>query len=198
MRLVELILDEEGIANGIDAISIVSSPAIEENFVALKSEKQYAFAEVSKEKRILLGAALIPDKPIYRRNGEDEFYVYFSKDTIRKANELFFKRGNQNSATLEHEVKLQGTSVVESWIIEDEVKDKSRLYDMDLPIGTWMISMKIDNDEIWNEYVKEGKVAGFSIEGYFADKMQMAQQMDRDEELVATLKSILSEYNETL
>ena len=83
-------------------------------------------------------------------------------------------RSNQNNATLEHEKKmLDGMSVVESWIIEDEKTDKSRLYGFDLPVGTWMISMKVNNDEVWND-VKEGKVRGFSIEGYFADKYEMS------------------------
>lgn len=173
MRIIELILDEESLANGIDAISIVSEPAIEENFIALKNEQKVAFAVHDKEKRILMGAALIPNKPIYRRNGTEEFYVYFSKDTIRRANELFFQRGHQNKTTLEHEVSINGLSVVESWIIEDTEKDKSALYNMSLPVGTWMISMKVENDDIWENYVREGVVKGFSIEGYFADKMKL-------------------------
>jgi len=123
-----------------------------------------------------MGAALIPNKPIYRRNGEEEFYVYFSKDTIRKASELFFQNGNQNKSTLEHQAELQGLSVVESWIVEDEQKDKSSLYGLQMPVGTWMVSMKVNNDDIWTNYVKTGKVKGFSIEGYFVDKVNFAKQ----------------------
>lgn len=181
MKIIELILDEESLANGIDAISIVSEPAIEENFIALKDEGRQEFAVHDKEKRILMGAALIPNKPIYRRNGSEEFYVYFSKDTIRRANELFFQRGHQNKATLEHEVSINGLSVVESWIIEDVEKDKSALYNMSLPVGTWMISMKVENDDVWENYVKTGKVQGFSIEGYFADKMKLRASIEEQE-----------------
>ena len=90
MKIIELFIDEEGLLSGIDAISIVEKPAIEENFIALSEEKQVQLAEVDKEKKILMGAALIPNKNIYRRNGDDEYYIYFSEDTVRKAAELFF------------------------------------------------------------------------------------------------------------
>ena len=171
MKIVELILDEEQELAGIEAISVVESPAIEEDFVALKAE-EIKLAEVNKEKRILMGALLIPNKPIYRRSGEDEYYIYFSKDTVLKASQKYLMAGNQNNSTMEHQYDLQGLSLVESWIIEDEVHDKSRKYGMELPIGTWMGSVKVNNDEVWNDYVKTGKVKGFSIEGYFADKME--------------------------
>ncbi len=170
MKTIELYIDEENEFSGIEAISVVENPAIEEDFIALKKQ-QVKLAEVDKEKRILMGAALIPNKKIYRTNGEDEYNIFFSEDTVRKASELFLSRGKQNNSTLEHDVKLNGLSVVESWIIEDKKKDKSRKYGFDLPIGTWMVSVKVNNDEVWNNFVKEGKVKGFSIEGFFADKL---------------------------
>lgn len=175
MNIIELVLDEMQELMGIQAISIVENPAIEEDFVALKTQK-VEFATQDQEKRILMGAALVPNKPIYRKNGEEEFYVYFSKDTIRKASELFFQNGNQNKSTLEHQAELQGLSVVESWIVEDEVKDKSNVYNLNMPIGTWMVSMKVNNDDIWENYVKTNKVKGFSIEGHFIDKVNFAKQ----------------------
>lgn len=174
MKLFELIIDEEEELHGIEAISLVKKPAIQENFVALKSESMKVTLADS-EKRILMGAALIPDKPIYRRKGEEEFYIYFSKSTIRKAMELYFRNHNHSNATREHEVPIQGTYVVESWIVEDTEKDKSRLYGMNVPRGTWMVSMKIENDEIWEKGVKEGELKGFSIEGYFSDKFEVKQ-----------------------
>ena len=170
MKTIELYIDEENEFSGIEAISVVENPAIEEDFIALKKQ-QVKLAEVDKEKRILMGAALVPNKKIYRTNGEDEYNIFFSEDTVRKASELFLSRGKQNNSTLEHDVKLNGLSVVESWIIEDKKKDKSRKYGFDLPIGTWMVSVKVNNDEVWNNFVKEGKVKGFSIEGFFADKL---------------------------
>ena len=173
MDIIELVIDEESEEfSGIEAISVVESPAIEEDFIALKNEDKIRLAEVSKEKRLLMGAALIPDKPIYRKSGDHEFYIYFSKDTVAKASQMFLKSGNQGQATMEHaSEKLDGMTVVESWIVESDLYDKSKKYGLDMPIGTWMVSMKVDNDEIWNNYVKKNKIKGFSIEGYFADKL---------------------------
>jgi hypothetical protein len=181
MRIIELFIDEEGIMSGIDAISIVNQPAIEENFVALKDELKVELADVDKEKRILMGAALIPNKNIYRRDRDDEYYIYFSEDTVRRASELFLMKGNQNKSTLEHQAELSGMSVVESWIIEDETYDKSRKYGLKMPVGTWMVSMKVNNEEVWNDYVKTGKVKGFSIEGYFTDKVAMSMIQENKE-----------------
>jgi len=178
MRIVELILDEAQEMMGIDAISIVESPAIQEDFVALNSD-EIKLAEVSKEKKILMGALLVPNKPIYRKNGDDEYYIYFSKDTIAKASQLYLKNGYQGNSTLEHANALQGLTLVESWLVEDEVNDKSRKYGMDVPVGTWMGAVKVDNDEVWNEYVKTNKVRGFSIEGYFADKMEKSDKSNK-------------------
>lgn len=172
MKIIELIIDEEMELSGIDAISIVENPAIEENWIALNGEhKEYNFAEVSKEKKIIMGAMLVPDKPIFRRDEENgEYYIYFSKDTIRKCMELFFQNGNQSNTTFEHIEEITGLTMVESWIVEDSEMDKSKLYNLNVPVGTWMGTIKVENDIIWNDFIKTGKVKGFSIEGYFADK----------------------------
>jgi len=195
MRIVELIIDEKDEQSGIDAISVVMSPAIESNFIHL-SKHEILLKEVDAEKRIIMGAALIPDKQIYRKNDKtkDEYYIYFSKATIRKASELFLMNANQNNSTLEHSQKLKGMSVVESWIIEGQ-NDKSKNYGFDLPQGTWMISMKVNNDEIWNK-VKLGEVKGFSIEGYFADRYEMSLD-NEDEILVEKIKEIILAEGQT-
>ena len=179
MRIIELILDEEQEEGGIEAISIVESPAIESDFVALNNQ-EIKLAEIDKEKRILLGALLIPNKPIYRKGDEGEYYIFFSKDTIVKASQMYLKNGYQNSTTLEHDQALKGLTLVESWIVESETQDKSRKYGLDVPVGTWMGAVKVNNDEIWNEYVKTDKVKGFSIEGYFADKMEQPKEKIQD------------------
>jgi len=173
MEIIELILDEdsEGLT-GIEAVSIVEMPAIESDFVTL-SEQAIKLAKIDDEKRLLMGAALIPNKPIFRKNGENTFYVYFSEKTVRRASELFFQNSMQNNATLEHEMEINNLTVVESWIVEDTKMDKSNKYGLEVPKGTWMISMKVENEDVWNDYVKTGKVKGFSIEGYFADKAQV-------------------------
>ena len=207
MKTIELYIDEENEFSGIEAISVVENPAIEEDFIALKKH-EVQLAEVDAEKRILMGPALIPNKQIYRTNGEEEYNIFFSEDTVKKASELFLSRGKQNNSTLEHQVDLQGLSVVESWIIEDSNMDKSKKYGLSLPKGTWMVSVKVNNDDIWNNYVKEGKVKGFSIEGFFADKLDgpnksVEEDFSSDElDAIATLydleDAMLSSYGEEL
>lgn len=198
MNIIELILDETEELMGIMAISIVENPAIEENFIAMNSQ-EVQFAKQDEDKRILMGAALVPNKPIYRKNGEEEFYVYFTKETIRRASEMFLQKGNQNESTLEHNVKLNGLSVVESWIIEDEKHDKTRAYGLNLPVGTWMVSMKVNNEDVWKNYVKSGKVKGFSIEGYFVDKVNFKKHFNAEQQALDQLKTIskiVSEWQE--
>ena len=186
MNIIELILDEDNNEIGIEAISVVENPAIEEDFIALNSNI-IELKEADKEKKLLVGALLIPNKPIYRRSGDDEYYIYFSKETVVKASQMYLMNGNQSKATLEHEHDINGLTLVESWIVEDEVHDKSRKFGMNVPVGTWMGSVKVNNDEVWNDFVKTGKVKGFSIEGYFADKMERPKEKinDLQEELKA-------------
>tara|TARA_R110002012_G_scaffold3745_2_gene17558 strand:+ start:1071 stop:1664 length:594 start_codon:yes stop_codon:yes gene_type:complete len=196
MRIVELILDEEQEDSGVEAISVVESPAIESDFVALNSE-EIKLAEISKEKKILLGALLIPNKPIYRTGDEGDYYIFFSKDTIVKASQMYLKNGYQNNSTLEHDQTLNGLTLVESWIVESETQDKSRKYGLNVPIGTWMGAVKVNNDEIWQEYVKTNKVKGFSIEGYFADKMErpkekIKEDLSKDEKTLQKIVEILN------
>lgn len=181
MKIIELVIDEEDFYAGIDAISIVENPAIEENFVALKNQKKYEFAQVDKDKRLLAGPVLIPNKMIYRQDKEDEYYIHFTKDTVRRASEMFLQQGNQNNSTLEHAVPLKGLSLVESWIIDDKENDKSNMYNMNLPAGTWMGVVKVYNEDIWQEYVKTGLVKGFSIEGYFVDKAKKKEELEQIE-----------------
>ena len=195
MKIIELILGD-GIFSGIEAISLVESPAIEEDFIALKSQ-EIKLAEVSSDKRILMGALLVPNKPIYRQSEQEDYYIYFSKKTIEKASQLYLMNGNQNNATLEHQHTLKGLTLVESWLVEDEVHDKSRKYGLNVPVGTWMGAVKVNSDEVWDEYVKTGKVKGFSIEGYFADKAERPKEPINDfeeeeaEQMLSTIRSIV-------
>jgi hypothetical protein len=189
-KIIELVIDENDLQTGIHAVSVVHSPAIEENFIAL-SKHEIELKEVDAEKKILMGAALVPNKQILRADKDGNgYYIYFSEDTIKKASELFLMRSNQNNATLEHKEKLNGMSVVESWVIDNPEMDKSKEYGFSLPKGTWMIAMKVNNEDIWKD-VKAGKVKGFSIEGYFADKYEMSQEKNEKQEIINQLKQLL-------
>jgi hypothetical protein len=190
MKLIELILDDDE-AIGVEAISVVENPAIESDFIAL-SNQEIKLAEINKEKRLLMGALLIPNKPIYRKSGKEEYHIFFSKDTITRASEMYLQNGNQSNSTLEHEKKLKDLTLVQSWIVEDKEKDKTALYGLDVPVGTWMGCMKVNNDEIWNNYVKTGLVKGFSIEGYFADKIEKPKaELSADEKTINELIELL-------
>ena len=188
---IELFIDEENIKDGIDAISLVKMPAIEENFVAL-NQHRIEFKSIDDDKRIIIGLALVPNKLIYRRNGDYEYNIVFSKETVRKAAELYFKKLKNNNATLEHQEKTDGVSTIESWIVENPKIDKSALYNLNATEGSWVVIMKIDNDEVWKE-VKNGTYLGLSVEGYFSDKVEMASitQESKEQELIEKIKQIL-------
>jgi len=191
-KIVELIIaDNEELA--IDAISLVTAPAIEQDFVFFGKEKNnLTFAKVDEEKRMLISPALIPGKTIFRHDPQtsSDYFVFFSKATVRKASELYLKHNNHHKATYQHQDRISGILTVESWIIEDSKLDKSTLYGFSLPVGTWMVKLKIDNDEIWSK-IKDGELKGLSIEGYFTNKFE---QMNKIQE--TTSEEILSAFNE--
>ena len=186
----ELFIDEAREEDGIEAISLVEFPAIEENFVALSKHK-VEFKTVDSEKRVIVGLALVPDKPIYRRSGDKEYNIIFSKETVRKASELYLKRLKLNNATLEHDEQMtSGVSVIESWIVEDPSKDKTALYGLNAVEGAWAVTMKIDNDEVWED-VKSGKYLGLSIEGMFSDRTEDIEEVEANE-ILDQIKDMLA------
>lgn len=190
LETVELFIDESREEDGIEAISLVEFPAIEENFVALSKHK-VEFKTVDSEKRIIVGLALVPDKPIYRRRGDYEYNIVFSKETVRKASELYLKRLKLNNATLEHDEQMtSGVSVVQSWIVEDPKRDKTAIYGLNAVEGAWAVVMKIDNEKVWGE-VKAGKYLGLSIEGMFSDKTEDVEEIEAAS-VLNELKKLLS------
>ena len=191
----ELVIADDSQELAIDAISLVSSPAIEQDFVFFGKEKNnLTFAKVDEEKRMLVSPALIPNKQIFRYdpNTDSEYYVYFSPETVRKASELYLKHNNHHKATYEHQDRVSGVLTVESWIKEGE-QDKSKLYGYDLPNGTWFVKMKINNDELWSR-IKDGELKGLSIEGYFTNKFEAMQNIKpTNEEILSALNEIIRE-----
>ena len=189
MKIIELIIDETDEYSGVDAISLVEFPAIEETWVALnKNNKEYKFKSVDDDKRILMGALLVPNKMIYRKDGDEEYYIHFTKETVKKASELYLQRGNANNATYEHIKEVDGVSLVESWIVEDKANDKSNLYDLNLPVGTWVGAVKVNNAKLWEMAKVDGSIKGFSIEGFFAEKAQRPKEQI-SEDLAAELSA---------
>tara|TARA_B110000977_G_C10999097_1_gene463081 strand:+ start:602 stop:1216 length:615 start_codon:yes stop_codon:yes gene_type:complete len=190
LDIIELVIDEKLEEDGVNAISFVEHPAIEENFVAL-SKHEVEFKTLNEEKRIIVGLALTPNKLIYRRRGDYEYNITFSKETVRKASELYLKRLKNNNTTLEHEELTSGVSVIESWIVQDPSMDKTALYGLNAKEGDWAVVMKVDNDQVWQD-VKEGKYQGLSIEGIFSDKNKMDSELENitEEEAIMAINQI--------
>jgi hypothetical protein len=169
----ELVIEDENI-DEVFAISLVEEPAIESNFVFFDKEK-VQFAAINDEKKLLMGPILIPDKQILRIDGEGmPYHVFFKPETIKRLSEMYLKKKYTDKSTLEHDSKIDGVTLVESWIVESRTKDKSALYGLSVPVGTWMGTFKVDNEDIWNNYVKTGEVKGFSIEGLFGHNLVSA------------------------
>jgi len=169
---------------GVYALSVVNDPAMQDLWIALSEEPQkIEFAQVDEDKRLLLGAALIPNKKIYRNVDGKEFYITFTEQTIEKLAHNFFKKQKNNNSSLEHELKLEGMSVVEAWTVQDPENDKSNAFGKTYEKGTWVTMMKVDNDEIWNK-VKEGEIKGFSIDAVLGlDRINLNTNIEMTEEV---------------
>jgi hypothetical protein len=188
----ELVIEDENI-DEVFAISLVEEPAIESNFVFFDKEKIH-FAAVNDEKRLLMGPILIPDKQILRIDGEGmPYHVFFKPETIKRLSEMYLEKKYTDKSTLEHDKKITGVNLVESWIVESRTKDKSAMYGLSVPVGTWMGTFKVNNDDIWENYVKTGEVKGFSIEGLFGHNLVAATKDYLSKEI-----SDLDEHEATL
>jgi hypothetical protein len=198
MRVYELFINDE-MKDGLDAISVVGSPAMESQFVALKKEeKKQTFAKVDDKKKILMGVIMKPNKKIYRydEQSKEEYEVFFSEQTVRRASELYFKNNKQRNFNVEHNSKdTLEAYLVESWIVEDPKKDKSAIYGLDAEKGDWVGAMKFDSDEDYQRALESG--TGFSLEGVFSEKVILNKVSNMDfkqmkDEIVNELKSLFS------
>lgn len=178
----ELKIDD--VESYVDFISIVEHPAIEKDFIAFSKEQPVHF-NFNDEKMELIGAAMIPDQLIYRKNADGiEFQVFFTKETIRKVAQSFFKNGFQSNLNIEHSDVTADSYVFQSFIVDSE----KAISFMDLPDGSWVVGVKVNNPNIWKE-IKEGKRKGFSIEGFFS-MVDSSVYSKEESELIEILKSI--------
>lgn len=187
-----------GIDSETYAISMVESPAIESDFVALSKEEEVKVFLESEERHMVYGAALIPDKDIYRNNGEQEFYISFTKESIEKMSQDFMKNYRQNEVTLDHEEMANDITITESWLVEDPYKDKANALGINVPKGTWMVGMKVNQIDVW-ERVKSGELKGFSVESMISLE-DFSKQNDNnmnietnDEMFWSKLKNVMKE-----
>ena len=185
-------------SKGVFAISLVNAPATGEHYIAMaKQEKIVKFAKVDEEQRILMGLVLQPEQLIYRVDEDgNEFEMFFSAETIKDFSQNFFQSGFQLNSKLEHDEPIEGVTFVESWLVENPKVDKSAAFGLEYPKGSWLVSMKVDNDDIWNNYIKTGELKGFSIDGMveleevnFKSNIQMSKS---NKNILALLKQIVS------
>lgn len=177
---------------GVFGISLVESPAMEGDFIAL-NQNEIQLKEISTEQRILVGLVLEPNKPIYRNQNGEEFNIIFDENTIKELSHGFFKNNYQKNSTIEHEAtqRIEGVTFVESWIVEDPKNDKSNALGLSYPKGSWIATMKVDSDDVWNNYVKTGKVKGFSIDAMLSLKeVNLKSQIEMSTNLIEMLKEL--------
>jgi len=185
-------------SKGVFAISLVNAPATEETFIAMsKQEKIVKFAKVDEEQRILMGLVLQPDQLIYRVDEDgNEFEMFFSAETIKDFSQNFFQSGFQLNSKLEHDEPIEGVTFVESWLVENPKVDKSAAFGLEYPKGSWLVSMKVDNDDIWNNYIKTGELKGFSIDGMVElEEVTLKSNIEmskNNKNILALLKQIVS------
>lgn len=147
-------------------VSLVENPAMEGNFIEFSKQK-LQFADVDKDKRRVMGLILEPNKLIYRNQNGNEFNIVFTEQDIEDVAYNFQKQASQNTSTIEHSNNnIEGVTFVETWLVENPSIDKSSNFGFSYPKGSWMGVMQLDNDEVWNDYVKTGKVKGFSIDAF--------------------------------
>lgn len=176
----------------VTAIALVETPAIEEDFIAFSSQQKDLTFSTDEEKMELIGAAMIPDMQIYRRDGYKEFNVFFSKDTIRQIAQVYFQKGFQSNMNLDHSSTPANSYIFQSYIV-DQSKGMTSPKGLNLPDGSWVIGVKVSDKEVWNN-IKAGKVKGFSVEGIFQlFEQDFNSHIDQDEQdCVNLLKHINS------
>ena len=163
------------------ALSLVSEPAIQQDFVyfGINGKEVVQFATADADKHTIVGPILIPDIKILRlKDDGTPYYVTFTKETVQKLAQKYIKDNNANNITLEHQKPVTGVSLVESWIAESALYDKAKQYGLNVKPGTWMGVFKVDNNDIWNNFVKTGKVKGISLEGLFTHELMKASKIE--------------------
>lgn len=181
----------------VSVVSLVDRPAIEKDFIAFDEQKKLLeFSTIDDEQRIVVGAAMIPDQKIYRQDPENgEYYVHFSKETVRNIAEKFYVKGFHMNANIMHDPNQKADDVVYFMsFIRDTTKGLIGMQG-EYPEGTWFLGAKINNDEVWNK-IKAGEVKGFSVEGVFKYKIEKAPEPEpTEEEIYNEIKRLLEKVN---
>lgn len=214
---IELGVNDFAYTSGINALSFVTNPAIEEDFMYFNAVNNVTLSRIDGEKRVVTGPVVIPDKLIYRFNEEtgEEFNIFFSVDTIEQIAKKFAREKKSSNATVQHEEDVDGTYVFETWLVADANIDKAAALGYKVPVGTLMMSSYIQNDELW-EKIKSEEVKGYSLEGAFlelaitmnketpkaeeapAKEVEVEAEVDADQEILDKIIALLSPKDEEI
>ena len=178
----QITFEDDG-EQGINLLSLVADPAIEIKGQYFNKANKFEFKAVE-DKQIVVGPAMVPDMKILRIDGDYEYYVFFSADTIMQMVDKFNKENNNKSINVDHSNRMVDAYIKANWIIEDPNMDKSKLYGYEnLPKNTWFVEVKIDDKDFWETEVKELGKYSFSIEGMMGTApYQLAKQyLESDE-----------------
>ncbi len=189
------IVSDENSDLEVDYVALVDKPAIEKNFLAFNEHEQKMAFAIQDDEQIITGALMLADKPIYRNDENGEYYVVFTKDTIKKIAQKFFTKGYQSNVNLMHDSgqRLDGLTMFESWITDEKRGIQAMKGFEDVPEGSWFGSFKVNNPDVW-QMVKEGKVKGFSVEGLFQMKPSEKQDINKvAENMWSQIQDILSQ-----
>lgn len=191
----EIVVDDND-ETGISLISLVDEPAISMKGMMFNGEQSVmSFKEVSDDKQIIVGPALIPNMKIYREDEKyGQYYVVFTKETIEKMVEKFNKYGSNRKINIDHSNQMVDAFIMEDWIVENEVYDKSRMYGFEVPVGTYMIMVKVEDTNFWLEEVKGNEKFGFSIEGLLGQQLvSLSKEVTIDDLELEDLLQIFAE-----
>jgi len=189
-----------GLDSEVFAVSLVTSPAIEEDFVYFNKDEKKVEMFANEEKHLLYGAALIPGKKIYRydENTDTEYYLTFSAEAIEKLSQEFLKEYRQKNVTLQHEDEAPEITVVESWLKSSMDYDKSIALGLskDLPVNTWFLGMKCNNIDAW-ERVRSGELKGFSVESLISLE-DFSKETNEESEIKMTSEEMFNKIKELI
>lgn len=193
----------KGRDKGVYAISVVENPAMESNFITLSKDKGFnevdiKLSEVDPVKYILAGVVLVPDREVYRNQGGKEFNIRCSQDFIFNVANEFIQQGYQGNSSLEHDKKLEGVSIVQSWVVNDDTMDTALSYGLpkeDIKKGSWVVLYKCDNKEVYNKAIN-GEIKGFSIDGLFSlEEVNLKTEVKMTkEDLIKFKDELLSDF----
>lgn len=197
LPIYSLIIDENVDSDAeVQFVALVDRPAIEKNFLAFNNELQQnrtMFAIQNEEQRIITGALMLANTPIYRSDVNGEYYVIFQAEDIKKIAIKFFKKGYQQNVNLMHDSGkiVDGLTMFESWIKDNKRGVKAMNGFENVPDGSWFGSFKVENEDVW-QMIKDGKVKGFSVEGIFK---YIPQKLNEHERKIETIINILKQID---